>query len=674
MSKRPSDSEKPVGLLDAKQQSVEVCNFARKHSNVADYLVAILQDCHELIPSYGRDEFARDKETIIRRYTHEGLSFATKTLPAFFDSLLTYLETGKSAYPSFKLNRGCAYPVFLRKLTAPLYECPNDATVNLKVLYQLCVSFKKLKGPYKNSVILNHLKDFVDVDTSLPTFEHVESFKCDDGEVVDEATIEKLLFQASVYITNLLGDLDPFDQNQSAHFLPRPGPGATNTPTKRCDRYRPAVRYEQLAEVFDFDEWYCCPSPLHPQVSYFDLRSRKTYKTSGETTSDVPTSRYKCVPKTFSKPRGICIEQLEVQYFQQGLRNALYERSESSNPVVQTTGFVNFTDQSKNGRLALYSSINGDYATIDMSSASDRISRGLVQRLFSGCPSLLKAMMACSTRVISLPVPIAEKQQLECKKFAPMGSALCFPVMGLVHWALLKAVFAFAMRTRDLIPIWVYGDDIIVPSHLAPLVYKYLPVFGMKLNTEKSFFRSRFRESCGINAFNGVDITPTRFKTLVKNPFQMSDLISMLRNEYELHKKGFANTARHIRSEIRKVCNGWVVKQLPTVSPKSQVLGWIRDDCDAPRYRYLTGKRRRWNSHSQVYEQSAMVVLKRTVDPPLLNESEGYLRYLINPIHSDNLFDEEKQNGRDDHIRRRECGEAPTDFTVVWRQVPDSAF
>lgn len=659
MDELPPVSEKPVGKCNVAQQSDEIRNFVKKHDKVLSYLIAMLTDCYELIPSYDYDEFTRDKETITRRFSHEGLSFATKTLPSFFDSILTYLETGTSAYPSFKIQRGCTYPVFLRQLVAPLYENSYDATDQLRVLYQLCVSFKKLKGPYKQSVITNHLRDFVDVDRNLPIFSKTGEVADDYGNLYtvlseDDKTI---LFYASTYIEQLVGDLDPFDPAQANNFLPRPGPGATNTPTKRCDRYRPAVRYAQLERSFNFDEWYSCPSPLHPQNSRWDLRCRKSYKAGGETTNFVPTSRYKCVHKTYGKPRGICIEQLEVQYFQQGIRNALYKRTERMNPRSVTQGFVNFTDQSKNGKIALESSLSGTYATIDMSAASDRISRSLVQWLFAWCPTLLSAMLACSTRVIELPEPL--NYRLACRKFAPMGSALCFPVMGLVHWALIKAVFKFYVHTQESIPIWVYGDDIIVPSHLANLVYEHLPTFGMKLNVDKSFVNSRFRESCGMNAFNGVDITPTRFKTLVKNPFVMTDLISMLRNEYDLHCKGFANTARAIRQDILKVCNGWVIRNLPTVGPKSQVLGWIRDDCDAPTFRHLHIRKRRWNPDLQLTEVHVLVLVPRSDVPPSLSEHESYLRWFINP-----MVDEEQ---------RRESGEVPVDQVAVWEWVPTSA-
>ena len=120
--------------------------------------------------------------------------------------------------------------------------------------------------------------------------------------------------------------------------------------------------------------------------------------------------------------------------------------------------------------------------------------------------------------MIQLPVGLGQHPTLKAQKFAPMGSGVCFPVMGLVHWALITAlVFNSTMpKAHELsTQVYVYGDDIIVPSECAQLVYKYLPRFGMKINKDKSFVASHFRESCGCHAYKGFDITPAFFKKVI---------------------------------------------------------------------------------------------------------------------------------------------------------------
>jgi hypothetical protein len=512
----------------------------------------------------------------------------------------------------------------------------------MQQLYQLCAAFKKLKGPYRQCVLDEQLVDFVNVDSELRYLE------------LDNEALRPILSHAKRTITAVLEGLDLFDPDQSEMFLPRPGPGATNTPTKAHMRFQPHVKYTKLQEVFKYDEWFYTPYYPPRGVRPWDLRVGRPSRPEPKLEFE-PTSRLKFVPKTFSKARGICIEQLETQYLQQGIKNALYYRLER-HPL--TKGRVNFTDQSINGRLALYASSNRKLATIDMSAASDRISRKLVKYLFSGNEPMLNALLALSTETIELPDTISFITDFPCAKFAPMGSALCFPVMALVHFALIKAILVLSTTSRDnLSHVYVYGDDIIVPTECVQAVYDWLPMFGMKLNTSKSFHRSLFRESCGVHAYNGVDITPVRFKSVVKDPPRYNELISALKNEQALFYKGFKETARLIRQQIYKV-SGFRASQFPVVSPKSPILGWIREDGDAPRTRYSQVSRRRWNADTHQLEFRVRVMTPKLDDLPPLGESEGYLRKLVTRVRED----------------AKDVGGSCDELRIRHRWLPESAF
>lgn len=69
-----------------------------------------------------------------------------------------------------------------------------------------------------------------------------------------------------------------------------------------------------------------------------------------------------------------------------------------------------------------------------------------------------------------------------------------------------KCLFAYA---ND---ITVYGDDIVIPSMDYVWFLSALEKAGFTPNRRKSFCFSKFRESCGINAFDGVDVTETRLQ------------------------------------------------------------------------------------------------------------------------------------------------------------------
>lgn len=604
-------TEKPESRDAAlrRRQSEEVSNFALRHENIVTYLEALLKDCYNKLSLYGYVDYVRDLETIRTRFAHEGISFATNTLPSFFDSVLSYLESGVSEFPSFKIRRGVAYPEFLQGITSQIFEHPTepDTVIYIQSLYQLCVAFKKLRGPYRQEVLDEQLAKFIKVDKEL-----VNSGSLEDGVFID-----KILDVARDIVTEVMSGLNPFDPQQAESFKPRPGPGATNTPTKPHERFRANMEYLNLHKSFKIREWFN-PPLVSPQINRWDLRIGASHIRPSKV-RNVPTSRFEFVPKTFSKARGICIEELEMQYLQQGLRKAMCDRIEV-HPL--TRGYVNFTHQTINAELALQASLDRVNGTIDCSDASDRISRALVHRLFSGNPELCEALMLCSTRIIMLP----DGRKLHANKFAPMGSAICFPVMGLVHFALIRSLALFFSPPWVQIPeVYVYGDDIIVNRELALKVFKFLPMFGMKLNKSKSFINSHFRESCGMNAYLGVDITPTRFKSLVKFPPNSEELVSALVNESDLFYKGFTETASLIRCEILRV-KAFGASSFPRVHRESGLLGWIREDYDAFA---LQNAKRRWNSKFSRFEYKVLVVEQITEKPPLLNDREGYLRWLL---------------------------------------------
>jgi hypothetical protein len=181
-----------------------------------------------------------------------------------------------------------------------------------------------------------------------------------------------------------------------------------------------------------------------------------------------------------------------------------------SNPL--TAGHVNFTDQQINRRLALIGSREmNSWVTLDMKEASDRVSLQLVEDLFPA--TWVRALTAARTTATKLP----DGTVVQLKKFAPMGSAVCFPVEALVFWAL--SVCAVRMQNPTLTSrdvrdrIYVYGDDLIVRSEDQAAIRQLLPEFGLLFNEGKCCVAGSFRESCGCDAFKGVEVTPLRIKS-----------------------------------------------------------------------------------------------------------------------------------------------------------------
>lgn len=148
-------------------------------------------------------------------------------------------------------------------------------------------------------------------------------------------------------------------------------------------------------------------------------------------------AKLQVVPKSALTGRTICMEPVTLQFYQQMVRRSLY-RYIGSHP--QLGHHIHLTDQSVNRNAACEGSKFGRLATIDMSSASDSVSWSLVEKVFSRTP-----LFPWLSATRSLQVELPSGETIETKKFAPMGSALCFPTMCLVF----AAICEYAVRTTD---------------------------------------------------------------------------------------------------------------------------------------------------------------------------------------------------------------------------------
>jgi hypothetical protein len=224
------------------------------------------------------------------------------------------------------------------------------------------------------------------------------------------------------------------------------------------------------------------------------------------------------VPKTLKTPRIIAIEPSYMQYMQQGVKDRLVYEIGRDTTVSPMFGY---DDQEVNRRLAMVGSLTGSLATLDLSEASDRVSNQLVREMVSNFPHFGEALDATRSRKADVP----GKGVLRLAKFASMGSALTFPIEAMVF---MTCVFigiereldrplsrrdVYSLRDR----VRVYGDDIIVPTHYAQSVMETLELYGFKVNTTKSFWTGRFRESCGREFYSGEDISVTRVRKIVSN-------------------------------------------------------------------------------------------------------------------------------------------------------------
>lgn len=176
---------------------------------------------------------------------------------------------------------------------------------------------------------------------------------------------------------------------------------------------------------------------------------------------------------------------------------------------------VNLNDQTINNRLAREGSVSGELATIDLSSASDSVTRTLVMTLL---PEEWFDLMDD----LRSPITLIDGERHENVMFSSMGNAFTFELESLIFWALARSV-AYLLGVKGTIS--VYGDDIICPRGLYDVFIDVLGFCGFRANARKSFNSGTFRESCGKHWDSGVDVTPFYVK---KVPVDVSDWIHLL--------------------------------------------------------------------------------------------------------------------------------------------------
>lgn len=300
-------------------------------------------------------------------------------------------------------------------------------------------------------------------------------------------------------------------------IVPFHGPGAVTTSKEEWQHIYSTIEY-----LYPYSDWFSC---------YFNEDHSAVWDRADH--RDIIEAKLIAVPKDSRGPRLICVHPAESIWIQQGLRVEL-ERAISLHRLAKgpwPQGHVHFDDQSVNGRIALLSSRSRRYATLDMKEASDRISEPLVQILFGSKYKWFGCSRAQKFRIPKAFGLTNVRGDLNC--YAPMGNATTFPVQSLVFWAICVASMQ-RHGFRQPGAVFVFGDDIIVPTECVPAVIDGLESFGLLVNKEKSFWRGAFRESCGIDAFNGVDVTPVRWKTRLdaKHPTELlslSDIAQRLR-------------------------------------------------------------------------------------------------------------------------------------------------
>jgi len=220
-------------------------------------------------------------------------------------------------------------------------------------------------------------------------------------------------------------------------------------------------------------------------------------------------ARATTVPKDSSKRRFISVEPTCNMFLQQGLMHLMYERMKSYGLDVAS---LPETHQ----KLARISSIVGNFATIDWSSASDSVGINLLRWLLpSKWFDVLNSVRSPCTHI--------NGERVDLAMFSTMGNAGTFPLETLVFWTYAVATYQTIEQDSNTMysdprsdyrsECSVFGDDCIVPTHISELYVHVLELIGFQVNSEKSYMGDeRFRESCGGDYLSGFPTRPVTIK------------------------------------------------------------------------------------------------------------------------------------------------------------------
>lgn len=615
------------------------CFMSKCHvGELSEVYEALFKDAAYAFPALSA-EFERDLNRLRVLVGSRGLRVYLEYLPAVGKHFDRCLSVGQYDPPGLPLTKrrsgGELAPKFLGRLFLLVFhengslreDCNVEAIFFIR---QILFAAKKAVHPCSHAKIEDAVVDLYMTDAELPEpeqFWNAESplelsqphpylgfgksrlMKARVDSLPQETRGDASIFlvnldKVSRLITTTLGSYDP------SEWRFKHGPGAIAERTGPSNKYC----WENWSEVLD-SEYPIADYGYHSYSSWAGVLGSES-----NVGSNIPMSRLVAVPKSFSGPRLIACEPSEHQWCQQSLWHYFRVRTERS----WLSGFVQFQDQTLNQSLCSKGSVDGSLATVDLSSASDRVTPQFVGEFFRSQDRLLRCLRATRTRFLVQNMTSKVDSVLALRKFSTMGSACTFPVQTLIFLGI--AIASVLTKRKNAVTlenvralmgeVAVFGDDIVIPTDCRELFVSALEMSYFKVNTSKSYWTGKFRESCGVDAFGGVTITPAYWRAAYDcDPESLAMTIEVSNNFY---KRFLLNTSKRIASALP---NG-----VPQVTMASGVSGcFTRTE---PQNHSL---RVRWNEGLQREEIEVLSLIAKQDRSPTNDDSAIFQYFTESP-------------------------------------------
>jgi hypothetical protein len=307
------------------------------------------------------------------------------------------------------------------------------------------------------------------------------------------------------------------------------------------------------------------------------------------------------VPKTWKILRTITPLTLIGLFYSYGIGALVTE-------ALKSVGIDIRRQQDRHRKWIRKFSLTRSHATADLSRASDSITLELLMRILPR--AWWVALKPCLTSDIEFETSRGRKIKAKTGSVLPMGNGATFPVETLIFYCIIKAIGNLSgIKGRYS----VYGDDLIYPAGIHPIVVKIFPNLHFTLNSEKTFVNSDFRESCGADYFRGADVRPFFFRGESKRCTKTQYLAVLYKTYNGLIRRWdpleIRRTLQYLLVEIANL--GGQIYRVPTLYPdtagiKVESPELIPLDCKvlnwAPIYTFFEGGH--WTHFSYLAERS----------------------------------------------------------------------
>lgn len=232
-------------------------------------------------------------------------------------------------------------------------------------------------------------------------------------------------------------------------------------------------------------------------------------------------NRFLTVPKDATKDRGICVEPSINVFYQLALGRQLRNR-------LRQRGIDLVNAQSLHRQVARAASLSGEFATIDLTNASDTVSYSLVQAVMP--PQWFDVLDQLRS-----PCTLINGTWVDLMKFSSMGNGYTFELETLLFNAITRVCCRLGgVEPINGVNVFTFGDDIICPTEVSDVVLSALKLLGFSANPNKTFTSGPFRESCGGDYFKGEDVRPYFLRSDPNEPARLISFANGLRKISEI--------------------------------------------------------------------------------------------------------------------------------------------